>query len=243
MHMHASHRVRFVHPVQTVPSGGLLTAREVQQILQVDRSTVYRMAEDGRLPAIRVGRSWRFASTDIAALLGRADSATQPAPMNGTPAPPRIPRLVSFRALCECVIAVPAELLGISLVVTDMTGAPVTGVANPCAWFEQRRDDPTALTSCVTEWAALANDADLSAAFRTNHAGFQCARAFLRADHRLIGMVIGGGIVPPGVPASERPDLHHITDDQRSRALLTLPRIAATISQHAPVGALTEEYS
>lgn len=48
----------------------LLTALEVQQLLHIDRSTVYRMAEDGRLPAIRVGRSWRFPADRIEAMLG-----------------------------------------------------------------------------------------------------------------------------------------------------------------------------
>jgi excisionase family DNA binding protein len=51
------------------PARALLTALEVQDLLHIDRSTVYRMAEDGRLPAIRVGRSWRFPAERIQALL------------------------------------------------------------------------------------------------------------------------------------------------------------------------------
>ncbi|MCA9925804.1 MAG: helix-turn-helix domain-containing protein, partial [Anaerolineales bacterium] len=38
----------------------MLTAKDIQALLQVDRSTVYRMAEAGRIPAIKVGRQWRF---------------------------------------------------------------------------------------------------------------------------------------------------------------------------------------
>ena len=38
-------------------------------MLHIDRSTVYRMAEDGRLPAIKVGRQWRFPADRIGALL------------------------------------------------------------------------------------------------------------------------------------------------------------------------------
>lgn len=48
---------------------GLLTARQVQNLLHVDRSTVYRMADDGRLPAIKVGRQWRFPADRIGAIL------------------------------------------------------------------------------------------------------------------------------------------------------------------------------
>ncbi len=38
----------------------MLTAKDVQELLQVDRSTVYRMAETGKLPCIKVGKQWRF---------------------------------------------------------------------------------------------------------------------------------------------------------------------------------------
>jgi len=47
---------------------GLLTADEVQQLLDIDRSTIYRMAGDGRLPAVKIGRQWRFPADRIAAL-------------------------------------------------------------------------------------------------------------------------------------------------------------------------------
>ena len=48
----------------------MLTAKEVQQLLQVDRSTVYRMAEDGRLPAVKVGKQWRFPADQLQQWLG-----------------------------------------------------------------------------------------------------------------------------------------------------------------------------
>lgn len=38
----------------------LLTTREVAWRLRVSTSTVRRMAREGRLPALRVGRLWRF---------------------------------------------------------------------------------------------------------------------------------------------------------------------------------------
>ena len=40
----------------------MLTAKEMQDLLQVDRSTIYRMAEAGQLPAVKVGKQWRFPS-------------------------------------------------------------------------------------------------------------------------------------------------------------------------------------
>ena len=89
------------HSVQSMqtsqgPTRPLLTALEVQELLHIDRSTVYRMAEDGRLPAIRVGRSWRFPADRIDALLdsGPAEGTGQ-APTSaasGSPAFSVVPR-------------------------------------------------------------------------------------------------------------------------------------------------------
>ena len=41
-------------------------AEQVSEMLGIDRSTVYRMAENGRLPAMKVGRQWRFPAEHIA---------------------------------------------------------------------------------------------------------------------------------------------------------------------------------
>src|SRR5674476_1186761 len=60
----------------------LLTARQVQTMFGVDRSTVYRMAEDGRLPAIKIGRQWRFRPEEIERLLVASPGAAMG---NGTP--------------------------------------------------------------------------------------------------------------------------------------------------------------
>jgi excisionase family DNA binding protein len=50
-------------------ASAMLTAQQVQDLLEVDASTVYRMASDGRLPAVRIGRQWRFPTEAIERLL------------------------------------------------------------------------------------------------------------------------------------------------------------------------------
>lgn len=46
----------------TVPD--VLTVPEVARLLRVDAATVYRLASAGRLPAAKVGRTWRFLRSD-----------------------------------------------------------------------------------------------------------------------------------------------------------------------------------
>ena len=48
---------------------GYLTTEEVLDYLQVNLRTVYRLIKAGKIPAVRVGRQWRFRKTDIDAWL------------------------------------------------------------------------------------------------------------------------------------------------------------------------------
>lgn len=43
----------------------LLNVREVANFLRVNISTVYSWAQNGELPAIKIGRSWRFRQSDL----------------------------------------------------------------------------------------------------------------------------------------------------------------------------------
>jgi excisionase family DNA binding protein len=73
-----------------------LTTEEVLEYLQVNLRTVYRLIKAGKIPAVRVGRQWRFRKRDIDAWLdsqrprggGRAVAAApppRPAPVNARP--------------------------------------------------------------------------------------------------------------------------------------------------------------
>jgi excisionase family DNA binding protein len=70
-----------------------LTTEEVLEYLQVNLRTVYRLIKAGKIPAVRVGRQWRFRKRDIDAWLDtqrpRGDRSTaagvadKPAPRDG----------------------------------------------------------------------------------------------------------------------------------------------------------------
>jgi excisionase family DNA binding protein len=43
----------------------VLTVKEVAKYLKVNERTIYRMAEAGRLPAFKIGNSWRVRESDL----------------------------------------------------------------------------------------------------------------------------------------------------------------------------------
>jgi excisionase family DNA binding protein len=61
-----------------------LTTEEVLEYLQVNLRTVYRLIKAGKIPAVRVGRQWRFRKRDIDAWL---DSQRTRGIANQPPAP------------------------------------------------------------------------------------------------------------------------------------------------------------
>jgi excisionase family DNA binding protein len=73
-----------------------LTTEEVLEYLQVNLRTVYRLIKAGKIPAVRVGRQWRFRKRDIDAWLdsqrprgggARPAPAPSPRPATGTTRP------------------------------------------------------------------------------------------------------------------------------------------------------------
>lgn len=176
----------------------LLTTKEVQDLFKVDKSTIYRMAEDGRIPAVKVGRQWRFPSEKLGSLLGGAASIPplSPAPPAGHESLDLALQADTAQALADLA----ADLFGVMAVVTDMEGNALTDVANPCGYFTAAYDGVFTADRCADGWRRLGEDIDLEPHFMPSHLGFLCARGFIRQGSQLVGMVIVGGVAPKQWP-------------------------------------------
>lgn len=202
--------------------GALLTAEQVGGALGIDVSTVYRMATDGRLRAVKVGRQWRFPAGAVQDLVSPRDVG----PGSSQPDDPTLDLVAAHAA-----VTVAADLLGVMMVVTDMAGQPLTDVTNPCARFVEHADDPDLVQACATEWRTLASELDFAPRFRLGVLDFECARSFIRAGDRLVGMVLAGGVAPEG---TVHEDLYTLDGPARAAVLGALPRVAAALSSAAP---------
>jgi excisionase family DNA binding protein len=69
---------------------GFLTTEEVLDYLQVNLRTVYRLIKAGKIPAVRVGRQWRFRKRDIDAWL-ESQRSRQPVRPAAPARPPMVP--------------------------------------------------------------------------------------------------------------------------------------------------------
>ncbi len=181
----------------------LLTTKEVQDLFKVDKSTIYRMAEDGRIPAVKVGRQWRFPSDQLDSLLG----GVAPTALTPSPSAPPAGELDLDATLpaetAQTVADLAADMFGVMAVVTDMEGNSLSTVANPCGYFSAVFEGTYTADRCADSWRQLGEEIDLEPRFLPSHLGFLCARSFIRQGHRLVGMVIVGGVAPQTWPPSD----------------------------------------
>jgi len=239
----------------------MLTAKDVQNLLQVDRSTVYRMAEAGRLPAIKVGKQWRFPAAQIQEWM-TTQMGVPVSTMGIIPTTPLSQRsqksngnggLVDLLPL-QCVQLIQdshADLLGVMLVITYMNGVPITQPSRACGLFAAINKRPDAVQRCISSWHDLGQALTIEPAFHMSHLGLLCARGLIRVGTELQGMVVAGCVAPDEWPPSEedvlqmaaefgvaptmlKPRLHEVfqLDEEEKRVVLSSVQRVANIVTH-----------
>ena len=238
----------------------MLTAKDVQDLLQVDRSTVYRMAEAGRLPAIKVGKQWRFPAAQMEEWV--TTQMGSPVPMTAVMPPAAQPLpATNGNGNCDLASVLPlqcvqliqdshADLLGVMLVITDMQGVPITEPSRPCGLFATINKQPDAVQRCISSWHDLGQALTMEPAFHTSHLGLLCARGLIRVGTELQGMVVAGCVAPEAWPPSEeeveqmaegfgisptllQPRLHEVfqlSSEQKTAVLSSVQRIANIVA-------------
>lgn len=51
--------------IEKVEPNQIMTIREVAKYLRMGESTVYRLANEGKLPGRKIGGGWRFSRTEL----------------------------------------------------------------------------------------------------------------------------------------------------------------------------------
>ena len=227
-----------------------LTTKQLQEILQVDRTTIYRMADDGRVPAVKIGNQWRFPRTEIDAWLGSQGSANA---ANPSPAPSGVAAELRQILPLDCVQLIQdtfADVFGAMILVTDLDGNPVTKPSNACGYFTAAEASPFSQQRCMQLWAGLARDPSLQPAFIESHLGLLCARGLIRVGSELKAMLIVGGIAPTDWPPTPElkqriaedlslpldlieahiDEVHHLNQDEQARVLTFVQRMADIVS-------------
>jgi len=168
-----------------------LTTHQVQERLQVDRTTVYRMLKDGRLTGVKIGNQWRFSRSEIDDLL-----AYSPAVADSSPA---LTLDVLPLTCLQGMQDVSAEAFGVSAVITDAVGTPLTSMSAPCRFCRIIRRSEKGRAACRSDLGRIARRANSRVAQVTCHAGLQCTGASITINGGKTAVFITGQYVatPP----------------------------------------------
>jgi excisionase family DNA binding protein len=203
----------------------LLTTRQVQERLKVDRITIYRMLGDGRLKGVKIGQQWRFPASEVERLLSGA------AEIQSATVPSR-----SFPTHCvQTIQNLFAEISELGALVVDTEGNPLTDLSSNCRYCHMLLSTPGGEAACRQSWRSFAAG---SGEELTCHAGLRYLRSPIREGNEVIGWFLAGHLKPQRdvvaqaemnhlaelyglsagdlraayaeIPALDAPDYHHV---------------------------------
>lgn len=163
-----------------------LTVRQVQDLLKVDRITVYRMLNDGRLKGIKIGQQWRFPQAEMDRFLGSEDTTQVSSSTNAS--------FIDASFPTHCIQTIQnlfAEISGIGAVVVDLHGNNLTTFSRSCKFCTLMMTSPSGRAACQSCWKGAAEKSTTQNQF-TCHAGMQFLAAPIHDQGIQIGALITG---------------------------------------------------
>ncbi|MCL4395916.1 MAG: PocR ligand-binding domain-containing protein [Chloroflexi bacterium] len=169
----------------------LLTTKQLQELLKVDRTTIYRMLSDGRLTGIRVGGQWRFPRATLEQCL-----VNPKAPKPAGPSEAITPKTDFLPLDClEPIQDIFATAADVGAVTTSIDGKPLIEFSNSCAFCRLVLASPVGRERCQASWARLAQTAEHAPRVERCHAGLSYARGRIQVGQEFVGMLFAGQFV------------------------------------------------
>lgn len=222
----------------------LFTVRQVQDLLQVDRITIYRMLSSGRLVGVKIGGQWRFREQDIRHLLAARPEAPAPQPATASET------LLPFPCV-EAMGELFAEAAAVAMVVTDLDGLALIPCKNACAFCELIQSTEAGARLCQAARATLAHSHERLPRLQPCHAGLLCAQVQITLDGKPVAVALAGQVLPAeqlagghdeqlgrlaeatGIPLARLqaafPSVHRLDQEQMEKMLRLLKTLGVAI--------------
>lgn len=216
----------------------LLTAKQLQDLLKIDRTTIYRMLADGRLKGVKVGNQWRFPKDAVDALVSgvRPEDPEKPGATN---------QILPINCI-QPIQDVFADITQVSSLTTAPDGTPLTRLSSPCTFCSLILDSDSGKEACVASWRKLATQPEVKPRFITCHAGLHYARARIDIGGALVAMFVAGQFYASAPDQAEEQQrihalaaTHGIDEDRLATAAREVP--VADARKEAQIGLWMEK--
>ena len=188
----------------------LITTKQLMELLRVDRTTIYRMLNDGRLPGMRVGGQWRFQRQTIEKWL---QEKKPPEPNEIEASSDQKAGIEVLPLYClQPIQEVFAQTGDVGALTTDLEGKPLTPVSNSSAFCNLILSTEQGRAKCESCWKRLADQTEHERPrLEKCHAGLTYARGRIVVDGHFIAMFfVGQFTVEDGVVVRSRAHLSHV---------------------------------
>ena len=208
-----------------------LTTRQVLNILKVDRITIYRMLQDGRIKGVKVGQQWRFARKEVERVVGgEGFEEKQEGAASQDP---------TFPVHCvQTIQDLFSEVSQIGAVVVDINGEPVTEVSHLCSFCQLILSSPSGAAACRASWRTIAGSAS-SGQYTSCHAGLLYTHAPILEKKEKVGSYLIGQFLlkeyEPGEAAAQAKQLaakYGLPKEALQQALSTVPVVDTDVQSH-----------
>jgi excisionase family DNA binding protein len=177
----------------------LLTTKQLMELLQIDRTTIYRMLNDGRLPALRVGGQWRFSRQTIDAWFKERNTATLAVPkLLALPVSPSLDSEILPMSCLQPIQEVFAQTSDVGALTTDLDGKPIVPISNSCAFCDLVRSTEQGRSKCEASWRKLVHQTERRPHLERCHAGLTYARGRVVVQNNFVAMFFVGQFLVDG---------------------------------------------
>lgn len=163
----------------------LLTTKQLQELLKIDRVTVYRMLNDGRLKGVKIGNHWRFPQSEIDRLLGEEKEPAE--------AEESTDLLTDFPVDCvQRLQEIFAGIIGIGAITVTLRGETLTAPTYSNPFCKLMLSSPDGYQACRASWRKIALHATGEPSFKICHAGICYQRSIINLGDQPAAWLIAG---------------------------------------------------
>ncbi len=204
----------------------LLTTKQLQELLKIDRVTVYRMLNDGRIKGVKIGNQWRFPQSEIDRLIGEPREPAEPETSSED--------LTDFPTDCvQKVQEIFAGIIGIGAITVSLQGETLTQPTFCNPFCKLMLSSPGGREACQASWRKMALRTTGEPLYQVCHAGLSYKRSVITLNDRPVAWLIAGQYYTTAPDREKECEhleqlsvRHNIAMDQLANAASTIPIIS-----------------
>jgi len=160
-----------------------LTTKQVKDLFKIDRITVYRMLQDGRLKGVKIGNQWRFPQSEVEKLLSGETVDLPEIIESESGFPIHCVQTIQdlFTSVSQC-----------SAVIIDQKGEKVTQISQPGPICKLLLTTEKGREICEAAWIRIAEHAKGREELFTCHAGLKYYGSVILAQNKKKGVFLAG---------------------------------------------------